>query len=73
LVRLQKRFAYKYKDKEHYKHIVTITDDAVNRLGWRPGDELEEIVQGDRLILASANDSHKLHSASIKKSNNIRR
>jgi formylmethanofuran dehydrogenase subunit D len=50
-VRLQKRFAYKYKDKEHYKHVMTISEDTLERLGWKEGDELEQIVEKNALIV----------------------
>ncbi len=62
MVKLQKRFAYKYKDKEHYKHQVTIPDEAVQKLGWKDGQEIEQVVQGNKLILVSA-DTHKKLSA----------
>ena len=51
LVRLQKRFAYKYKDKEHYKHVVTIPDETVERLGWKEGEELQQIIEENNLIV----------------------
>jgi bifunctional DNA-binding transcriptional regulator/antitoxin component of YhaV-PrlF toxin-antitoxin module len=51
LVKLQKRFAYKYKDKEHYKHVVTIPEDTVERLGWKEGEELEQSVEKDTLVI----------------------
>ncbi len=55
MVKLQKRFAYKYKDKEgnqreHYKHVVTIPEEALGELGWREGEELEPSVSNDKLI-----------------------
>jgi bifunctional DNA-binding transcriptional regulator/antitoxin component of YhaV-PrlF toxin-antitoxin module len=49
--KLQKHLAYKYKDKDHYKHVVVIPDEVVGRLGWREGDELEPKIEGDALIL----------------------
>ena len=51
MVRLQKRFAYKYKDKEHYKHVVTIPDETVERLGWKEGEELQQIIEENTLIV----------------------
>jgi hypothetical protein len=35
MVKLQKRFAYGYKDKEHYKHIITIPEEIIEQLGWK--------------------------------------
>ena len=51
MVMLQKRFAYKYKNKEHHKHVVTISDDVIEKLGWQAGVELDENVRGDTLII----------------------
>jgi AbrB family looped-hinge helix DNA binding protein len=49
--RLQKHFAYKYKDKQHYKHVIVIPDDAINELGWKGGQELELTVKDGQLIV----------------------
>jgi bifunctional DNA-binding transcriptional regulator/antitoxin component of YhaV-PrlF toxin-antitoxin module len=51
LVRLQKRFAYKYKDKEHYKHVITIPEETVRHLGWKEGQELEPLVERGTLVV----------------------
>jgi len=51
MVKLQKRFAYKYKDKEHYKHVITVPEEAVERLGWKEGQELEQILEKDALVI----------------------
>jgi bifunctional DNA-binding transcriptional regulator/antitoxin component of YhaV-PrlF toxin-antitoxin module len=51
MVKLQKRFAYKYKDKNHYKHIITIPDEIVHQLGWKEGIEIEPKVQDNELVL----------------------
>jgi bifunctional DNA-binding transcriptional regulator/antitoxin component of YhaV-PrlF toxin-antitoxin module len=50
MVKLQKRFAYKYKDKEHYKHIITIPDEIVEQLGWKEVIEIEPKVQNNELV-----------------------
>jgi len=39
-----------YKDKEHYKHVVTVPDEIVQRLGWSAGAELEYSVNGKELV-----------------------
>jgi len=54
MVKLQKRFAYKYKDKEHYKHMLTIPEEIVEELGWKEGEELKQVVQEDRLVVLSS-------------------
>ncbi|HJT10350.1 MAG TPA: hypothetical protein VJ771_06150 [Candidatus Nitrosotalea sp.] len=51
MVKLQKRFAYKYKDKQHYKHILTISSDVIDQLGWKEGVELESNAKGDILVI----------------------
>ena len=51
MVKLQKRFAYKYKDKNHYKHQVTISEDVLEKLGWEEGDELDLLAKGDKLVV----------------------
>jgi len=61
MVKLQKRFAYTYKDKDHYKHVVTIPEEVVERLGWKEGQELEPLVEKDTLMIrrAQKNAKHK--------------
>jgi len=49
--KLQKHLAYKYKEKEHYKHVVVVPEEAVEKLGWQHGQELEQRVDGNRLVL----------------------
>jgi bifunctional DNA-binding transcriptional regulator/antitoxin component of YhaV-PrlF toxin-antitoxin module len=56
MVKLQKRFAYKYKDKEHYKHVVIIPEELVEKLGWKTGEELKQIVQEEKLIVEPLNN-----------------
>jgi hypothetical protein len=50
MVKLQKRFAYKYKDKEYFKHIITIPDEIVEQLGWKEGIEIEPKVENNELV-----------------------
>ncbi len=51
MVRLQKRFAYKYKDKDHYKYVVTIPSEAIAKLELPPETELEVTVENRNIIL----------------------
>jgi hypothetical protein len=51
MVKLQKRFAYKYKDKQHYKHVLTISDDVIEKLGWKAGIDLEATPTGKLLVI----------------------
>lgn len=57
MVRLQKRFAYKYKDKEHYKHIITIPQDTIEALGWKEGEELTTRAENERLVLLPSKET----------------
>lgn len=50
-MKLQKHFAYKYKDKKHYKHVIVIPEEAINQLGWEAGKELDIKVNDGRLIV----------------------
>jgi hypothetical protein len=49
-VKLQKRFAYKYNDEDHFKHILTIPEELINELGWKHGQELEPYVKDGKLV-----------------------
>ena len=49
--KLQKQLAYKYKDKQQYKHVIVIPEEALNELGWKGGKELELTVKNGRLIV----------------------
>jgi len=49
--KLQKHFAYKYKDKKHYKHVIVIPEKVVNQLRWEAGQELELQVNDGKLVI----------------------
>jgi hypothetical protein len=51
MVRLQKRFAYKYKNKEHYKYVVTIPSEDIEKTGWDSGSELTWSYSNNSLVL----------------------
>ena len=53
-VKLEKKLAYKHKEKRHYKHLVPIPEAALQRVGWSPGEELEWVISGNSLVLKSA-------------------
>jgi len=48
--KLQKQKAYKYKDKQHFKHVLVVPEEAVNKLSWQDVKELELNVKNGRLI-----------------------
>jgi hypothetical protein len=49
--KLQKQLAYKYKDKDHFKHVIVVPEEAVNKLNWQGGQELELNIRNGRLIV----------------------
>jgi bifunctional DNA-binding transcriptional regulator/antitoxin component of YhaV-PrlF toxin-antitoxin module len=50
VVKLQKRFAYTYKGKDHYKHEIIIPERLVEKLGWKEGLEIEPTLDKDKLV-----------------------
>jgi len=48
--KLQKQQAYKYKDKQHFKHVIVVPDEAITELGWKGGEELELTVKEGQFI-----------------------
>jgi bifunctional DNA-binding transcriptional regulator/antitoxin component of YhaV-PrlF toxin-antitoxin module len=56
LVKLQKRFAYKYKEKDHYKYIVTIPSDTMEQLDWKPEIDLSVTVSNESIVIKPTND-----------------
>jgi len=52
MVKLQRRFAYKYKDKEHYKYQMTIPEELVQKLQWKDGVELDQRIVDGKLVVA---------------------
>lgn len=56
MVKLQKHKAYTYKTEsgkeiEHYKHTVTIPEDAIQQLRWKDGIELNASIARNSLVL----------------------
>ena len=50
-MKLQRHFAYKYKEKDHYKNVIVLSEETVSKLGWGVGVELQESTDGDALVL----------------------
>jgi len=48
---LQKHFAYKYKKKQHFKHVIVIPEEAILQLGWEAGQKLKVEVNDNKLIV----------------------
>jgi hypothetical protein len=55
MVKLQKRFAYRYKskqgNKDHYKYVITIPEEVIEKLEWEEGTELEPKALEKKLVL----------------------
>ena len=51
MVKLQKRFAYKYKDKDHYKFVVTVPTEEIEKMGWDSGSDLTWSYSNNSLVL----------------------
>ncbi|MQY61741.1 hypothetical protein GH146_00455 [archaeon] len=56
MVKLQKRFAYRYKDKKHYKHMITVPQSAISELGWSEGQQLIYMINNNTLIVKRVSD-----------------
>jgi len=56
--KLQKQLAYKYKNKQQYKHVIVISKEAVGELCWKGGQELELTVKNGKLIVESRNETN---------------
>ena len=61
MVKLQRRFAYRYKGKQgpkaHYKYIMTIPEGVVNELKWKEGTELKPKAQDQKLVVEAASST----------------
>jgi bifunctional DNA-binding transcriptional regulator/antitoxin component of YhaV-PrlF toxin-antitoxin module len=63
LVKLQRRFAYRYKSKEgtknHYKYVITIPEEVIEQLEWKEGTELEPKAQDQKLVVEPTTKKEK--------------
>ena len=50
-MKLQKQVAYKYKDKTHYKYVLIIPQEIVEKLGWQEGSELQLEAIDSKLVI----------------------
>lgn len=69
--KLQKQLAYKYKDKQHFKHVIVIPDEAITELGWKGGQELELDVKNRRLIVEAKTHSKQQNEGVVSDSGKI--
>jgi bifunctional DNA-binding transcriptional regulator/antitoxin component of YhaV-PrlF toxin-antitoxin module len=49
-------------DKEYSKYVVVIPPESVDKLGWKEGQELEEHVQGKKLVLSSKHGTKEVNT-----------
>ncbi len=63
MVKLQKHLAYTYKDKKHYKHVITIPDSVLNELGWTNGEDLEINATAKGLVFSKSKKKDKMQNA----------
>ena len=63
MVKLQRRFAYRYKSKQgtkaHYKYILTIPEEVVEELDWKEGTELDPKAKDKKLVVELAENPKK--------------
>lgn len=50
VVKLQRRYAYTYNHKDHYKNVLTVPEEVIEKLGWQAGQELEPKVEDGKLV-----------------------
>ena len=61
MVKLQRRFAYRYKTKAgetrtHYKFVINLPHDIVEQLGWTDARDLKLLVARGTLTMQAAKD-----------------
>jgi hypothetical protein len=59
MVKLQKRFSYTYKGKDHFKHVVTIPEGFIDKLGWKEGNDIQLNISKDKLVFKISKDEEK--------------
>jgi hypothetical protein len=60
-MKLQRHLSRKNGDKSYSKWVIIISPQNVKQLGWKAGDELEDEVLADRLIIRPKRDSLRNH------------
>jgi antitoxin component of MazEF toxin-antitoxin module len=50
-LKLQKRFNRKVGNVEYTKYVVTLPKDQVEELHWHSGEELESVVEQNKLVI----------------------
>jgi len=52
IMHLQKQQSWVYKGKEYPKYLIVIPPKNVEKLGWNEQDELNSVIDGDKLIIS---------------------
>lgn len=57
-MKLQRQVAYKYKNKTRYKYVIVLPNETVEKLGWKAGEELDNSLRGETLIITKKKGSN---------------
>ena len=60
-MKLQRHYAYKYKDKEYHKNVIVISDETIAELGWKAGQELQGRVRDNKLVIEPVSKKDKVN------------
>lgn len=58
-MRLQKQLSRKVGDKKYPKWVVTIPPKQIEELGWDAGEELNTVIEENRLVLKSVRKNNR--------------
>lgn len=50
-MKLQKQLSREVEGEEYHKWTIVLPPSQIEELGWEEGEELESVVEGDRLVL----------------------
>jgi antitoxin component of MazEF toxin-antitoxin module len=57
-MKLQKQLSREVQGKKYPKWVVTIPPEKVHALGWKTGEELEAVINDNKLVLAKKEKGH---------------
>lgn len=58
-MKLQKQRTREVKGKEYHRWTIVISPKRVKELGWKEGEELEDILEKDKLIIVRLHQNDK--------------
>jgi len=50
-LKLQKQISRIVGNKKYFSWVITIPPSDITELGWKEGDDLESVVDGDKLVI----------------------